>query len=148
MDQTPAPTNQPAPQPYQPPAQQAPNATPVSAQPGSPGSGLAITSMVLGILALLTGFIFIGTLLGIVAIVLGGISLGKRLGGKSMAITGIITGAIGVLIGGLFIAITLIAYSGIQDRAREFEMRQQQMINQRQEQIDEMNSRAVDGSEL
>lgn len=64
-------------------------------------NGLAIASLPVGIIALLTGFLFIGGLFGLIAIGLGigGLSAAKRTGtGKGMAIGGIVTGAFGILI--------------------------------------------------
>lgn len=65
--------------------------------PGAhPTNGLAIASLVTGILAILTGLIFIGFAFGLAAIILGAIGLRKP-GGKAMSITGIITGVVGLL---------------------------------------------------
>ena len=95
------PTQNPVPAPTPPPVAP-PSGVPV------PGKGLAITSLVLGILATLSGIFFIGGLFGIAAIVLGIIALQKKVG-KGMSITGIITGALGIL--GTLGAIALIAFA-------------------------------------
>ena len=95
------PTQNPVPVPTPPPVAP-PSGVPV------PGKGLAITSLVLGILATLSGIFFIGGLFGIAAIVLGIIALQKKVG-KGMSITGIITGALGIL--GTLGAIALIAFA-------------------------------------
>lgn len=63
--------------------------------------GMALAAMILGIAAVLTGFLVFGILLGIAAIILGALSLKKtkEIGaGKAFALTGIITGAVSVLI--------------------------------------------------
>lgn len=63
--------------------------------------GLALAAMIVGIVAVLTGFFVFGGLLGIAAIILGALSLKKtkEIGvGKAFALTGIITGAVSVLI--------------------------------------------------
>ena len=63
--------------------------------------GMALAAMILGIAAVLTGFLVFGILLGIAAITLGALSLKKtkEIGaGKAFALTGIITGAVSVLI--------------------------------------------------
>ena len=63
--------------------------------------GMALAAMILGIAAVLTGFLVFGALLGIAAIILGALSLKKtkEIGaGKAFALTGIITGAVSVLI--------------------------------------------------
>ena len=63
--------------------------------------GMALAAMLLGIAAVLTGFLVFGALLGIAAIILGALSLKKTKevgAGKAFALTGIITGAVSVLI--------------------------------------------------
>lgn len=85
---------------------------PAYGQPGGPDgpqkNGLGIASLVLGILALLTGLFLIGGLFGLIAIVLGIIALGRVKRGEAnnrgMAIAGIITGALGVLLTILVVA--------------------------------------------
>jgi len=66
------------------------------------GSGMAITALVLGILALLLGIVLIGGVLGIVAIILGFIAAGRAkrglAGGRGMAIAGIVLGVLGLLL--------------------------------------------------
>ena len=62
---------------------------------------MALAAMILGIAAVVTGFVVFGALLGIAAIILGALSLKKvkEVGvGKAFALTGIITGAVSVLI--------------------------------------------------
>ena len=64
------------------------------------GKGLGIASLILGILALMTGWIFIGGLLGLIGLILGIISLiqAKKAGApKAMAITGIVLSVLGML---------------------------------------------------
>ena len=75
-----------------------------------PGSGMAITALVLGVLALLTCWTVVGgILLGLVAVVLGIVALSKikrgRASGKPMAIIGIITGALALLAAVALIAV-------------------------------------------
>lgn len=72
-------------------------------QPRKTTSGLAVASLVLGILAVLTGWIVVGGVLGILAIIFGAVSLSRikkdpSKTGKGMAIAGLITGIIGVII--------------------------------------------------
>jgi hypothetical protein len=105
------PTQNPVPAPTPPPVAP-PSGVPV------PGKGLAIASLVLGILATLSGIFFIGGLFGIVAIVLGIIALQKKVG-KGMSITGIITGALGILGTLGAVAVIVLATSGIQSRAQD-----------------------------
>ncbi len=61
----------------------------------SPG-GLAVASLVTGILSILCCCIGVGALFGIAAIILGCVSLSQRKG-KGLAIAGIITGAFGLI---------------------------------------------------
>ena len=85
--------------------QQAPAYNMQGGYPGyqpTPGSGLAIASLVCGILGVLTGiFIFSGLSLGLAGIVLGIVALVKvkngTASGKGMAIGGIVTGALGMI---------------------------------------------------
>jgi Domain of unknown function (DUF4352) len=90
--------------PVQPPSP--PAATPV--QPAGPTNALAVASMVTGIVAIVTGWIFIGTVVGVAAVILGIIAL-KKPHGKGMSITGIVTGAIGALTGLAVTAFWIIA---------------------------------------
>jgi len=89
-----------------PPKSKPPKATPAPAAGGT--NGLAVASLVTGILAFLTGWFFLGLFLGIAAVILGAIGL-KKPGGKGMSIAGIVTGALGALSGLLFSVIGLIA---------------------------------------
>ena len=71
--------------------------TPATKQTEGPGKGLAIASMVVGIVAFLTGWTpFWGLAVGITAVVLGIIGL-KKGGEKGLAITGIVTGGLAAL---------------------------------------------------
>lgn len=68
-----------------------------------PPVGLAVTSMVCGIISLLTWcpccfMMPLGAILGTTALALGAISLAKKRGGAGMATTGVVTGAIGLLV--------------------------------------------------
>ena len=75
---------------------------------GQPQNGLGIASLVLGILALVSGLFIIGGVFGVVAVVLGVLALGKVKKGlannRGMALAGIITGALGILLTILVIA--------------------------------------------
>ncbi|PWJ51211.1 protein of unknown function [Quadrisphaera granulorum] len=82
----------------------------------APKNGIGIAALVLGILALLSGFFVIGGLFGLVAIVLGFIGTRRAKRGEAtnrgMAITGIVLGALGVV--GAVIAIAFFGYIGSQ----------------------------------
>ena len=78
-----------------------PSGYPYAAPVTKKAPGMALAAMILGIAAVLTGFLVFGILLGIAAIILGALSLKKtkEIGaGKAFALTGIITGAVSVLI--------------------------------------------------
>ncbi len=75
------------------------------------GSGLAIASLVLGILAVVTFWTYVGgILLGLIAIVLGVIALGRvrrgRAAGRGMAIAGVVLGTLGLLFSAALIGLT------------------------------------------
>ncbi len=85
---TPAPAYAPAPQPgYQ-----------YAYQP-APAKGLAITSMVLGIVAILTSFCwFLGLVSGIVAVITGHLAIRRQPHARGFAIAGLVTGYAGAAI--------------------------------------------------
>ena len=77
--------------------------------PQNQSKGLAIASMVLGIVALVFFcFAYICIPCGVVAIILGGVALAKKTAGKGMAIAGLVCAVIGVAI---YIILTLIGAS-------------------------------------
>ena len=65
-------------------------------------TGLAVASLVLGILGLLSSPILLGGLLGLVAVILGVVALGKikrgEAGGRGLALGGIVTGVLAMLV--------------------------------------------------
>ena len=65
--------------------------------------GMAVSSLVLGIIGLLLACLAFGAVFGIVAVILGVVALGRVRrgvnGGKGLAIAGIVTGVLAVLIG-------------------------------------------------
>ena len=71
------------------------------------GTGLAIASMVLGIVSIVLTCLFIGILPGIVGLILGIISIAKDKPGKGMAVAGIVTSAIGIVLFFLVFAVIL-----------------------------------------
>lgn len=62
-------------------------------------AGLAIASMVLGIVALVLSCCvpYLPIVLALLAVILGGVSLAKKMGGKGMAIAGLVCGIIGLV---------------------------------------------------
>lgn len=78
-----------------------------------PGSGLAIASLVCGILGVLTGiFIYSGVSLGLAGIVLGIVALVKvkngTASGKALAIGGIVTGVLSFVVAAVTIAVLVL----------------------------------------
>lgn len=88
-----------------------PTVAPTPGTGGTTTNGLAIAAMIVGIVAVISGWApFWGVVVGIAAIVLGIIGL-KRPGGRGMAITGIITGAVGALWSLIVTALFIVALS-------------------------------------
>lgn len=85
-----------------------PQTQPIAPVEPQPTNGLAIAALVVGIVAVISGWVpFWGLLVGATAVVLGIIGL-KKSTGKGMAVAGIVTGAIGALCG-IFVIIFFIA---------------------------------------
>ena len=76
---------------------------PIGAPAQQPGNGLAVASMVLGIIAVVLCFVpFLNWILALLAIIFGAIGNGKAKAGakgKGFAITGLILGIVGALLG-------------------------------------------------
>lgn len=85
----------------------------------APSSGLAIASLVLGIIGLL-GFCFapFGVLPGSIGAILGIVAVAKKHGGRGMAIGGIVTGAASVVISLAAFAIPLLMFAAMGRGAR------------------------------
>jgi len=109
------PPNQPyPPQPY-----------PPTYPPPPQGNGMAVTAMVLGILAIILCWVpFLNWLLALLAIIFGAIGISvanKRQSGKGMAIAGLVCGAIGAIIGILLVLLVFTAARAMEktfDRAK------------------------------
>ncbi|HSK21900.1 MAG TPA: DUF4190 domain-containing protein [Egicoccus sp.] len=84
--------------------------------------GVAVAALVIGILSLLTSWFVIGGLGGVIALVLGLVALGRikrnRSGGRGMAITGVVTGALAIIVA---IVVVIIGVSFFGDAAAEYE---------------------------
>ena len=111
-----------------------------------PTSGLAIASMVLGILAILSSCAYIGILFGIPAVITGHMAMKSfrnplvPKGGKGMAIAGLICGYLGSLISLFFIGFLIYAFNttnGFMNDAMEEAERQRQEQAEQMEQADE-----------
>lgn len=79
-------------------------------QPQKRGSGMAITALILGIIALLSCWTIIGGILfGLIAIILGFVAARRakrgEAGGRGMAITGIVLGALGLILSVVIVAV-------------------------------------------
>lgn len=123
MSSAPPPGDPPGDQPAYPDPPQQPGYSPEPGYQGRPGSGsgtngVAIGALVLGLLSVPLGFFIVGALFGLVAIVLGiiGVNRARGLGGtgKGMAITGIVSGALGVLIP-ILLAVGLVSFFGSEE---------------------------------
>jgi hypothetical protein len=68
----------------------------------APRNGLGLSALILGVIAILTCWIVIGGLFGLLAIVLGVLGAGRARRGRAtnrgVAITGIVTGAVGLVL--------------------------------------------------
>ena len=84
----------------------------------SESQGLAIASLVLGILAIITSVVwFISIVLGVLAIIFGVVSVKKQ--GRKKAIAGIITGSVGVVLSLLIVWIVQAALPSLQQSQRD-----------------------------
>ena len=84
----------------------------------SESQGLAIASLVLGILAIITSVVwFISIVLGVLAIIFGAVSVKKQ--GRKKAIAGIITGSVGVVLSLLIVWIVQAALPSLQQSQRD-----------------------------
>jgi len=113
--------------------------------PGSPSSGMAMGSMICGILAFLGCFVWCLSIpLALVAIVLGHMTGARikadpaRFGGKGMAMTGLITGYLAILFAVLFLALGLWIQSLSPDEIRNLDWippeQQEEIIRQLEQQ--------------
>ncbi len=119
MDQPdPVPTPPQAPLPQQPTVPSAP-------APATAAKGLAITALILGIVAFLFGWLGLfsifgagNILTGIAAVIFGIIALVKRQP-KSLALTGTILGGVGLLTTVVLIIVSTIGYASLSEKAKE-----------------------------
>lgn len=86
------------------------------------GNGLAVAGMVLGIITLLLCWVpFLNWILALLAIVFGAVGIGRaaKVGrGKGMAITGIVCGAVGAILG---VVILVLAVRGVKKFAHDIQ---------------------------
>ena len=95
--------------------QQAPAYNMQGGYPGyqpTPSSALAIASLILGVIGLLSGWLIFGGVLGLVGVILGIVALVKvkngTASGKGMAIGGIVTGALGMIVAAVVMVISIV----------------------------------------
>ena len=88
-----------------------PTTTPTPVTPSQSADGLAIASLVCGVLAFFGGWITgFGSLLGIAAIITGAIAIKKKVAGKGLSIAGIVTGALALIFNLIIIVLALVAF--------------------------------------
>ncbi|HEX4795674.1 MAG TPA: DUF4190 domain-containing protein [Humisphaera sp.] len=115
-----------------------------STPPNKPSAGLAIASMILGIVSIFPGCCMsslgIMSLLGLAAIILGFIANSQasqgRASGRGMALAGIITGFVGFLIGTVLLCLFLFGGQAVQRKLQDWQremLRQQQQQQQQQQ---------------
>lgn len=81
-------------------------------------NSFAVASLVVGIVAVLSGLLYVGGLLGIAAIVFGVIAL-RRSGSRGLAIAGIILGSLGILATILAVILVALAVPALQKNQRD-----------------------------
>ncbi len=90
-------------------------------------SGLAVASLILGLLGFFTGCIGVGIILGLIGLVLGIVAVtqigkpGKPARGTGMAVTGIVLGGLSLLVAPLMIGIMLPALGAARQTARQMQ---------------------------
>lgn len=88
---------------------------PLPYQRQGPSSGIAVASMIVGIISLLVGVWCLGPVPGLAALILGLVALSQiknapdKNGGKPFAVVGIVTGALSMLVFGIWMLIIVIA---------------------------------------
>lgn len=111
--------------------------------PPSKSNGLAITALVLGIIALLLAWIpivnFLSIILGLAALVLGflGIRKSAESGGRGLALGGIITGGLAVLGTILMIVVATIWLNDASDEIDDWDEEWEQELQELNEQLEE-----------
>lgn len=116
-----------------------------------PTSGLAIASLVCGILAILSSCVYVGIVFGIPAVVCGHMALKRtkvgvqpQQGGYGMAIAGLICGYLGSLFSLVLIAFIVFALNRsdgiIKEAMEEAERQQQEQNEENQRLVDELNA--------
>lgn len=106
-----------------PPAQPAYGAAPGAPAPATPGKGMAITALVLGIIALLGVAIpvlnFVSLVMAIVGLILGFIALSKYTTSKGLPISAVIVSAVAAALSLVFVVLYTIGFVALLQEAEE-----------------------------
>ena len=110
---------------FTPAPQQAPAYNMQGGYPGyqpTPSSALAIASLILGVVGLLSGWLVFGGVLGLVGVILGIVALVKvkkgTASGKGMAIGGIVTGVLGMIVAAVVLILSMIGIGMLSECAQ------------------------------
>lgn len=110
---------------FTPAPQQAPAYNMQNNNPGyqpTPSSALAIASLILGVVGLLSGWLVFGGVLGLVGVILGIVALVKvkkgTASGKGMAIGGIVTGVLGMIVAAVVLILSMIGIGMLSECAQ------------------------------
>ena len=93
-----------------------PPLAPISSPSPKPRAGLAIASLVLGILAFLSSFFVVGALFGLVGLILGLVHLARKQGRNGLAWTGIGLSSVSIVIS---VAMVVVAVKFIEPKMQE-----------------------------
>jgi len=108
------------------PGEPASSPVPPDARPGpdAPSSSLSISSMILGILGFVIGFVGGGLLFSIGAVVLGHLGQRREPRGRGFWVTGLVTGYVGIMVNLAVIAVwvaILVGFAAAPELYGEFE---------------------------
>ncbi|MDB4354228.1 GYF domain-containing protein [Akkermansiaceae bacterium] len=124
--------------------------------PAPPNSGLAIASLVLGILAILSSCMYVGILFGIPAVICGHMAMKRfanpenQIQGKGMAIAGLVCGYLGSLISLVIIGLVVFAFNakdGVFKEAFEEAQRAQEESLERMEEAERQMEEAQENAQ-
>jgi hypothetical protein len=123
-----------------------PDQTPAAPQQLTPEKPhkLALWSLILGIAALVLALIvFISVPAAIIAIIFGILTLVKHRPGKGLALAGIITGGAALIFIPIVVALAVVSYNGISEKANEIKNTAIQKEAEKNALADEVNSNAT-----
>lgn len=108
--------------------------------PPSKSNGLAITSLVLGIIALVTVWLPpLAIVLALVAVVLGFLAMRKvpEAGGRGLALGGLITGGLALLASIILLVLTALVFNAASDEIDDWDEEWQQQLDDLNDQLEE-----------